>query len=200
MPRADTQETATLLAGELNSEFGDLAVVDTNGVGAGVFDRLKKIGHLAMGVNVGNRTSLTDTSGQQEFYNVRAAVWWKMREALDPARSPTIMLPPDDDLAADLSTPHWHTVPGGKVVIESKDEIRKRLNRSPDRADAVCLAWWASGLGFSMDPSDSAFAWNDGTVGGSDDNADAFDYVDPTGLGLGSFGDLAEAPTGDWNV
>jgi len=148
-------------------------------------------------VNVGNRTSMTDTSGQIEFYNIRAAVYWKMRESLDPARNPTIMLPPDDDLASDLSTPHWKTMPGGKIVIESKDEIRKRLNRSPDKGDAVCLVWWASGTGFSLDPADSAFDWNDGTIGGSED---AFDYVNPAGMDFGSFGDLVEAPLGDWNV
>jgi len=197
MPRGDTQYTAELLSKELNSERGDIAVVDTNGVGAGVFDTIKKSNHLAMGVNVGNRTSMTDTSGQIEFYNIRAAVYWKMREALDPARNPTIMLPPDDDLASDLSTPHWKTVPGGKIVIESKDEIRKRLNRSPDKGDAVCLAWWASGTGFSLDPADSAFDWNDGNVGGTED---AFDYVNPAGMDFGSFGDLVEAPLGDWNV
>jgi len=197
MSRGDTQYTADLLAKELVSERGDIAVVDTNGVGAGVFDTIKKSNHLAMGVNVGNRTSMTDTSGQIEFYNIRAAVYWKMREALDPARNPTIMLPPDDDLASDLSTPHWKTVPGGKIVIESKDEIRKRLNRSPDKGDAVCLAWWASGTGFSLDPADSAFDWNDGNVGGTED---AFDYVNPAGMDFGSFGDLVEAPMGDWNV
>lgn len=191
MPRADTMATAALLSQELNRERGDMAVVDTNGVGAGVYDAIKKANHLSMGVNVGNRTSLTDSSGQIEFYNVRAAVIWKMREALDPARSPTIMLPPDDDLASDLSTPHWKTMPGGKIVIESKDDIRKRLNRSPDRGDAVCLALWASGIGFSLDPSDSAFDWNDGTIDG-----DAVDW-DISGY-QGDFGALVEAPNGVW--
>lgn len=191
MPRGDTQSTASMLSGELNGERGDIAVVDTNGVGAGVFDTLKKFGHLAMGVNVGTRTTLTDTSGQIAFYNVRAAVYWKMREALDPARNPTIMLPPDDDLASDLSTPHWKTMPGGKIVIESKDEIRKRLNRSPDRGDAVCLALWASGDGFSLDPRDSAFDWNDGSLDG-----DAVDW-DSSGA-TNTFGDLVEVPNGVW--
>ena len=191
MPRTDTMGTASLLGRELNRERGDIAVVDTNGVGAGVYDAIKKANHAALGVNVGNRTSMKDTSGQIEFYNVRAAVYWKMREALDPARSPTIMLPPDDDLASDLSTPHWKTMPGGKIVIESKDDIRKRLNRSPDRGDAVCLALWASGAGFSLDPSDSAFAWDDGNL-----STDAFDW-DNSGY-QGDFGELVDAPSGVW--
>ena len=194
MPRADTMATAALLQNELSVERGDIAVVDTNGVGAGVYDSIKKNNFLAMGVNVGNRTSLTDTSGQIEFYNIRAAVYWKMREALDPARSPTIMLPPDDDLASDLSTPHWKTMPGGKIVIESKDDIRKRLNRSPDRGDAVFLALWPSGAGFSLDPSDSAYAWNDGTIPG-----EAVDAVDWDYSGYQEdFGALVEAPIGAW--
>lgn len=191
MPRGDTQTTASLLGAELNEEYGDMAVIDTNGVGAGVYDAVKKNGYMALGVNVGTRTDMTDKSGQIHFYNIRAAVYWKMREALDPARNPTIMLPPDDDLASDLSTPHWKTMPGGKIVIESKDEIRKRLNRSPDKGDAVCLALWATGDSYSLNPADSAFDWNDGSMDG-----DAFDW-DASSI-VNTFGDLVEVPRGEW--
>lgn len=159
MPKRDTLGTAQLAAALMTQQRGDLAVVDTNGVGAGTYDALKKSGHYCMGVNVGNRTSLVDTSGQIEFYNLRAALMWRLREALDPARSPILCLPPDDQLAVDLSSPRWKTVPGGKIVIESKDDLRKRIGRSPDRGDAVALAWWASSGGVLTDTDQSAFDW-----------------------------------------
>lgn len=159
MPKRDTIGTAQMAAAAMDQGKGDLAVVDTNGVGAGTYDALKKSGHYCMGINVGNRTSLVDTSGQIEFYNLRAALMWRLREALDPARSPILCLPPDDQLAVDLSSPRWKTVPGGKIVIESKDELRKRIGRSPDRGDAVALAWWASAGGVLTDTDQSSFDW-----------------------------------------
>jgi len=66
-----------------------------------------------------------------------------MREALDPEQdggSP-IALPPDPVLAADLAAPRWRLGLRG-IEIESKDDIRDRIGRSPDRGDAVvmCLA------------------------------------------------------------
>lgn len=163
MPREDTQATAQRLAMTLTHARGDLSCVDTNGVGAGVFDRLKKIGRYSMPLNFGTRTDLKDTSGQIQFYNMRAAAWWKMRELLDPSRGSDIMLPDDDEeLATDLSTPHWKTVPGGKIVIEAKEDIKKRIGRSPDKGDACVLAFWPSAGGVFLDYEQSAFAWNDG--------------------------------------
>jgi hypothetical protein len=77
---------------------------------------------------------------QLEFHNMRAQLWWKFREALDPLQGDGIALPPDRRLAAQLAAPTWK-LRGQAIVIESKDEIRKRLGSSTDDADAVVLAW-----------------------------------------------------------
>jgi hypothetical protein len=67
-----------------------------------------------------------------------------IREALDPEGDDPIALPPDDGLADDLSAPtYWYTS-SGKIQVEAKDEIRDRIGRSPDKADAVALALYAS--------------------------------------------------------
>ena len=44
-----------------------------------------------------------------------------------------------DTLLGDLTAPRWKMTSGGKVLIESKDDIRKRLGRSPDEGDAVVM-------------------------------------------------------------
>lgn len=75
------------------------------------------------------------------FYNLRAASWWRLREALDPDSEQDIALPPDPALKAELCMPTW-TVRKDKILIESKDDIRKRLGRSTDRADAAIMAWF----------------------------------------------------------
>jgi hypothetical protein len=159
-PKVDTYQTANLLMKKM-SRNTDLAVIDTNGVGAGVFDVMRKQGYHCLGFNAGSRTQLKDSSGQVEFYNLRAAVYWKLRELLDPARNSTICLPPDDKLASELSAARWGNAAGGKILIESKDDIRKRVGGSPDRGDAVALAFWASRMSVTGNPADSAFNWRE---------------------------------------
>ena len=62
-----------------------------------------------------------------------------MREALDPMNPSPVALPPDAALKADLAAPRWKLVAAG-VLVEGKEEMKKRLGRSPDRGDAVCMA------------------------------------------------------------
>ncbi len=82
----------------------------------------------------------SEPGGEFGFVNQRAEVWWRMREALDPSADTRLALPPDQGLKAELTTPRW-TLKKGKILVESKDDIRKRLGRSTDRADAVTMAW-----------------------------------------------------------
>src|SRR4051794_41152283 len=79
---------------------------------------------------------------QLAFANKRAEVWWKFREALDPDQpdGSAIALPPDPELRADLCAPTWKLGARG-ILLESKDEIRKRLGRSPGKGDAVVMCW-----------------------------------------------------------
>lgn len=74
--------------------------------------------------------------------NVRSQAYWQFREALDPSQlggSP-IMLPPDNKLVADLCTPRYKVSTHG-IEVEAKDRVVERLKRSPDRGDAVVMAW-----------------------------------------------------------
>ena len=76
------------------------------------------------------------------FLNKRAEYWWKFREALDPDQpggSP-IELPDDPGLRADLAAPHYEAGTRG-IVVEPKENIKKRLGRSPDKGDAVVMCW-----------------------------------------------------------
>jgi hypothetical protein len=156
MPGGDTEITADRV---LESD-GYTAIVDTNGVGAGVYDKIRARGMPGLPFNSGNRTSLTDNSGQIQFYNLRAAAHWRLREALDPAKNPTLCLPPSERLAADLAAPRWRIAAGGKLVIETKDEIRKRLGRSPDEGDSVILVNWLQ-ADHDFTPDESGFEWVD---------------------------------------
>ena len=76
--------------------------------------------------------------------NLRAELWWNLRELLDPnprVNPSPIALPPDDVLLADLTNVRYKFDSKGRIQLESKEEIKKRLGRSPDRGDAVVLAY-----------------------------------------------------------
>lgn len=85
-----------------------------------------------------------DRTGMLKFKNIRAAATWYLREALDPNHGSFLALPPDPELKADLCS--LRMKPDTSLVqIESKEDIRARIGRSPDRGDAVIMAHFAKG-------------------------------------------------------
>ena len=138
---ADTMETTGKVWGILRAR-GGYAVVDVIGIGAGVVDRLREQTPAVVPFHAGEATDQRDFSGELGFVNKRSAVWWAMREYLDPANRSRIALPPDDMLIGDLAAPKWRTNSRGLIQVESKDDIRKRLGRSTDHGDAVIQAFY----------------------------------------------------------
>lgn len=139
--KMDTTQTAEILMKALLFPKS-VSVVDVIGIGAGVVDVLRANHQNVIAFNASKPTKHRDSSGQWGFPNLRSASWYNMRELLDPALKATLALPEDDLLAGDLTTPHYGPATGAKILVETKDEIRKRLNRSPDTADAVALSLW----------------------------------------------------------
>ena len=113
--------------------------IDVVGIGSSPFDTLKSNRVKIEGVNAASVSRETDRTKQFGFVNKRAELWWKMREALELGKGEDLALPPDKELLADLCAPRYKVTPRG-IQIQSKDEIRKRLGRSPDCGDAVVLA------------------------------------------------------------
>lgn len=112
--------------------------IDVIGVGASPYDFLKTNGIQVIGVNVADKSGAIDRAGVLRFFNLRSQLWWQFREALDPTYNRGLALPPDQQLRADLCAPKWS--PQGAVVkVESREEIIKRLGRSPDWASAYVL-------------------------------------------------------------
>jgi hypothetical protein len=121
---------------------GGSAVVDVVGIGAGVVDKLREDKWQVEAFNAGEATEWKDVSGELQFANKRSAAWWNLREMLQPGGKRQVALLPDDLLVGDLTAPHWRMTSGGRVLIESKEDIRRRLGRSTDTGDAVVQAFW----------------------------------------------------------
>jgi hypothetical protein len=112
----------------------------TGGWGGSARDHLVAQGITVEPVVFSGASVERSRDGQLEFHNMRAQLWWQLREALDPLQGHNIALPPDRRLAMQLAAPTWK-LRGHAILIESKDDIRKRLGSSTDDADAVVLAW-----------------------------------------------------------
>jgi hypothetical protein len=141
--RQGTMETTGVIKGVLTADRTAIATVDVIGIGAGVVDRLLELGLPCEPFNASERTEVLDSTGELGFVNCRAASWWNLRELLDPDSTyEAIALPPDDMLTGDLTAPHWKVMSGGRIQVESKEDIIKRLGRSTDDGDAVVMAFW----------------------------------------------------------
>lgn len=160
--RSDTMETTGNVLAALAGLDGT-AIVDVIGVGAGVVDRLleQQVPTIAFNASEHAR-GVKDVAGQLGFKNARSAAWWRMRDALDPSRHSRVMLPNDELLKGDLTTPTWRMNSSGLVQVEGKDEIRKRLGRSTDSGDAVVQAFWIDAYGSPLDAADpGVVSWFD---------------------------------------
>ena len=140
-PGKETPDGPTV-SGQVIASLRDGAPVniDVIGVGSSPYDHLKSAGVTVNGLNSSERSEQTDRTSRLRFSNKRAQWWWQFREALDPQNSMDVQLPLDRKLKADLCTPRWTMLSNG-IRVESKEDIIKRLGRSPDRGDAVVYAW-----------------------------------------------------------
>jgi len=107
--------------------------IDEIGSGKGVADQAKALRLPVVYVNVGKKANRPDL-----FINLRAEVWWRVKELL---RSGKMSIPNDSLLCGDLIAPRKKRGDRGKIQIEEKDEIKKRIKRSPDTADALCISY-----------------------------------------------------------
>lgn len=139
-----TVQTTKLVEARLDEHVRALAIVDGIGVGTGVVDSLRDHRRAVWSFIAGKSgRDYRDVTGMLTFADLRSAAWWYAREMLDPSRHPTLALPDDDDLTADLTAPRWFEEKGGVIRVESKKEIKKRLGRSTDFGDAVVQSLWA---------------------------------------------------------
>lgn len=118
---------------------GEIAqiAVDVIGVGAGVVDRLNEFDELSNIQIVGVNSAIRLDDGRN--YNLRAKLWRDMKEWLDPRNAP-VSLPNEPELATDLTSLHYK-YQSSLLLIESKEEAKKRGVKSPDRADSLALTF-----------------------------------------------------------
>ena len=124
--------------GELMSRLEDQdmfvpAIIDADGLGAGVFDRAAEQEAPVAPFHGGQRAFKP-----KKFKNRRSEQWWALRELFQDGLID--LDPEDEDLQAQLTSIKWSMDSAGRVCVETKDEMKKRGLPSPDRADAVMMS------------------------------------------------------------
>jgi hypothetical protein len=132
----DGQSVAALVLGARGP--GAITFIDSTGVGASPYDILRER-IVIVPVVFGAACDAYDVTRSFKFFNLRSALWWRLREALDPSGRRKIALPPDRTLKAELCMPRYE-LRSGRLFVEDRDSIIKRLKRSPDIATAFVLA------------------------------------------------------------
>jgi hypothetical protein len=139
-------EIAGMLKNIIEKEKPHRVYVDCIGVGAGVVDRLREHNfHFVEGINVARSPNQKD-----KFRNLRAELWSEMRDWL--MQEMPVQVPDDDTLHGDLTNLGFKYDSSGRLLIESKDDLKARGMPSPDTADALSLTFYS---GFYDNDSDS---------------------------------------------
>lgn len=130
-PRNDDD---TVMAGYLarfeDEHKADAVFIDI-GYGTGVFSAGKQMGRKWTLV------SFASHSNDEGFLNKRAEMWGLMKKWLQEGGA----IPDDLQLVSELTGPEYVVKLNGKIVLESKDDMKKRGLSSPNRADALALTF-----------------------------------------------------------
>ncbi|HCU58435.1 MAG TPA: hypothetical protein DIC64_00450, partial [Alphaproteobacteria bacterium] len=130
----DNVEVANLATNMIEKYHPARVFLDVGGVGGGVYDILKDrgFGEVVKGINFGSK-AIND----ERYANRRAEMWDKIREWL----SDEVELPKDEGLFDELICAGKKYDFRGRLILEEKEEIKKRLGRSTDMADALALSF-----------------------------------------------------------
>jgi hypothetical protein len=121
--------------------------IDVINVGTSAYDSTKSVyTGITNPINVSEKSYYKvkakgdETKTLFTMRNLRAEMYWRLREALDPIHGDNIALPNDNELVADLCAARYKVLAGGVIQIEPKEQIKKRIHRSPDKGEALMLA------------------------------------------------------------
>ena len=129
----DLMQTVGAVVNEAKKDAPAEICVDTIGLGSGVADRLREMGLNVRDVNVAESSAMNPNA-----HRLRDELWLSVKDWLGTR---SVKLPKDETLRHELVAPRYSFTSTGKVVVESKDGLKKRGMRSPDLADALCLTF-----------------------------------------------------------
>jgi hypothetical protein len=126
----DSMQFAAIIGEQIDTYRPDAVFVDATAIGGPVFDRLMQLGYPIIEVQFGGRSP-----EPHRYANMRMYMWAKGKEWL--LRGGCIE--PKKELIEDLKGPEYHHDKHDRLVLESKDAMKKRGLPSPDDGDSLFL-------------------------------------------------------------
>jgi len=143
---ADTMQVAARVAELAQRYAADMVFIDGGGVGAGVVDRCRQLRVRCQEVQFGAKPDRTETDVDGAKYrNKRAEMWGLMRAWLAGGA-----IPDDPELKADLTGVEYGFDADNAILLERKEDMKKRGLASPDCGDALALTFAAPVLPSAM--------------------------------------------------
>jgi hypothetical protein len=144
--KKSTMETAGHIVSIHRRIGADKIIIDSVGVGAGVRDRVREQldANNDRNMIVGFKSSWT-ARDKANYVRMRDEVWGHAAKLFKDER--VSILPGDDDLVEELAAHTYSFNSKGQMCICRKVDVKKELNHSPDRADALVMGLWAAGKG-----------------------------------------------------
>lgn len=141
----DSEQVVDEIVKAVRVTGADTVKVDFGGIGFGVVGSLRRRVPREVGdpVTVEAVTFGATAKDPARYRNVRAEMWWEGRlRSQEGAPAPWDLSGADERTMADLTEPQWFETMDGRIQVEAKDEVRRRLGRSPDDGDALLLAFY----------------------------------------------------------
>ncbi len=147
---ADHMKIAGRIAAYRRRQIEAYVSIDTIGEGAGVYSRCVELDEKEYIISCKyseaakghNGKPLTDVTGQYQFINMRAYLFWCVRDWLNPKNDTGAMLPPDTQFDEEATEIKWSFRSDGRIIIEPKEDVKERLGRSTDKFDALANTFY----------------------------------------------------------
>lgn len=146
---ADHMEVAGKITAWRRRQPQMYVAIDTIGEGAGVYSRCREVEDTQYLISCKysewggfDPDKMRDITGEYRFVNMRAYLFWCVRDWLNPKNNTEAMLPPDPLFAEEATEIRWFFRSDGKIQIELKEDIKKRLGHSTDRFDALANTFY----------------------------------------------------------
>lgn len=142
----DSQAIVGLVVQAIRETGATRVKCDVIGIGFGLVGQLRELGHNGVhdaqivGVNVSEQAH-----EPTRFLRQRSEIWWLGRQLAEERRWDFSACDEDDwrRVMTQLVAPHYTLDSSGRVVVETKDDTKERIKRSPDDADALLLAFYS---------------------------------------------------------
>ncbi len=129
----DTEQIANWAMAMIFDEEPAMVIIDTIGLGDGVYSKLvhRIEGTMIVGCNVSELASNDD-----KFPKLRDELWWQLRELFEQRR---ISIPNDDELIGEITNIKWAPGDDGRIKVEGKRELKARGLPSPNKGDCLMM-------------------------------------------------------------